>query len=172
MGVHVHTGTELITKISGKFTATAPLGGGMEPRSTVGCIVSLGKLFSHPAILSARSTRTSWTISERQGCSRSCPSTLPTLPTFRLLLLKKRLFEIHGVNSSLIHIDESARTISDIRGQARHRFGLSLDTADGQHASRDLMARAESGSLLIVMSSFSRTMPTEEDLRWRESSGE
>ena len=163
---------ELISEIYGKFTATAPLGGGMESQSTAGCIVSLDKHFLHPAMLSARSTRTNWTISEKQGCSQPCPSTLPILPIVSILLQKSKFSEIHGANSSLIHTDESVRTMLEALGQVRHRFGLSLDTADGQHANRDLMARAEFGNSWIAMSSFSRATPTEEDLRWKGSSGE
>ena len=55
---------DLVIKISGKFTTTAPLGGGKAPRSIVVYIANHGKLFSHLSILSVRSTRTSWTISE------------------------------------------------------------------------------------------------------------
>ena len=68
LGVHIVRlylpEVDLVNKISGKFTTTAPLGGGEAPRSIVVCIANHGKLFSHLSILSVRSTRTSWTISE------------------------------------------------------------------------------------------------------------
>ena len=53
-----------VTRISGKFTTIAPVGGGREARSTVVCIFSLVKPSLHPLVPSARSTQTSWTISE------------------------------------------------------------------------------------------------------------
>ena len=93
-------------EISGKYTTTAPLGGGEVSQSTVGFTFNLDKLSLRPPALSVRSTLRNWTISESQGCSRSSP----TLPLFRLLLLKssnrKMSFGIPGGNLDLIHTAE------------------------------------------------------------------
>ena len=53
----------LVDQISGKFTRTAPLGGGKE-QSTAACMFKSGKLSSHPSALNVRSTRRNWTIYE------------------------------------------------------------------------------------------------------------
>ena len=93
-------------EISGKYTTTAPLGGGEVSQSTVGFTFNLDKLSLRPPALSVRSTLRNWTISGLQGCSRSSP----TLPLFRLLLLKssnrKMSFGIPGGNLDLIHTAE------------------------------------------------------------------
>ena len=104
--VYAPTDCGMGIEISGKYTTTAPLGGGEVSQSTVGFIFNLDKLSLHPPALSVRSTLRNWTISESQGCSRSSP----TLPLFRLLLLKssnrKMSFGIPGGNLDLIHTAE------------------------------------------------------------------